>query len=210
MRRGGGPAPPASFPEFLAHSRASGLPPSILLCILLWLALSAYWSWAARSKSEARSSEGVLSRQFHMLLVSAAQLLVFLPVPGLRMRILPDAPWGGIVGVGLCLAGLAFSVAARRALGRNWSGEVTTKVGHTLVTGGPYALVRHPIYTGVFGLYIGTAVASGELHALVGVVLAAIAYARKVPMEEKVLAAEFGDAWTDYRARTKAIIPFAF
>lgn len=190
--------------------RSTGLPPSILLAVAAWLLLSLYWSWAARDKSDARSSETGRSRQFHLLLISAAQLLVLLPVPGLRQRVLPAAPWGGALGVALCLAGLAFSVLARRALGRNWSGEVTAKVGHTLVTGGPYALVRHPIYTGVFGLYIGTAVASGELHALLGVVLAAIAYARKIPMEESVLANEFGAAWTAYRARTKAIIPFVF
>jgi protein-S-isoprenylcysteine O-methyltransferase Ste14 len=105
---------------------------------------------------------------------------------------------------------LWLAVVARRALGRNWSGEVTTKVDHTLVTTGPYALVRHPIYSSVFLLYGGTALASGEVHALVGLGLVIVAYARKIPMEEKVLAAEFGPAWDDYRARTKAIVPYLF
>jgi len=71
-------------------------------------------------------------------------------------------------------------------------------------------VVRHPIYSSAFLMYGGTALASGEIHALVGIALVAFAYARKIPMEEKVLAAEFGPAWADYRARTKAIIPFVF
>lgn len=135
-------------------------------------------------------------------------MLLFFPVPGLRARFLPAAPALGFAGVGLALAGLVLAVVARRALGRNWSGEVTTKVDHALVTHGPYALVRHPIYTAVFAMYLGTALAAGEVHALAGLALVSLAYARKIPMEETVLAAEFGEAWTRYRARTKALIPF--
>jgi protein-S-isoprenylcysteine O-methyltransferase Ste14 len=112
-----------------------------------------------------------------------------------------------VAGVALCAAGLVLAVLARRALGRHWSGEVTAKVDHALVTTGPYAVVRHPIYSSVFVMYGGTAMAAGELHALVGLALLAIAYARKIPMEEEVMDREFGEAWQTYRARTKALIP---
>jgi protein-S-isoprenylcysteine O-methyltransferase Ste14 len=176
----------------------------------MWLALSFYWSFEARNRSEARSSESFASRQLHLALITAGQLLVLFPVPGLRARFLPVAPGFGVIGVALAASGLLLAVVARRALGRNWSGEVTTKVDHTLVTNGPYAVVRHPIYSSAFLMYGGTALASGEIHALVGIALVAIAYARKIPMEEKVLSAEFGPAWKDYRGRTKAIIPFLF
>ena len=196
--------PPASFGEFADRI---GLPPSILLCIALWIALSLYWTYAAKDASRARSSESGASRQFHLLLISLGQLLVLVPVPGLRARFLPVHPAFGIAGVALAFAGVLLAIAARRALGRNWSGEVTTKVDHALVTTGPYAVVRHPIYSSVFLMYGGTALASGEIHALIGLALVVIAYARKIPMEEKVLAAEFGAGWDDYRARTKAIIP---
>jgi protein-S-isoprenylcysteine O-methyltransferase Ste14 len=137
-------------------------------------------------------------------------MLVLLPVPGLRARFLPAAPAYGVLGVALCAAGVVLAVAARRALGRHWSGEVTAKVDHALVTTGPYAVVRHPIYSSVFVMYGGTAIAFGEVHALVGIALLAIAYARKIPMEEAVMSREFGEAWRAYRARTKAIIPGLF
>jgi protein-S-isoprenylcysteine O-methyltransferase Ste14 len=201
---------PNSARDWFANFKTIGLPPSILLCIAMWVALSLYWSFAARTRSEARSSESGASRRFHLLLISLGQLLVFLPFPGLRARFLPAEPLWGAVGVILCAAGLVLAVVARRALGRNWSGEVTTKVDHTLVTNGPYAVVRHPIYSSAFLMYGGTALASGEIHALIGIALVAIAYARKIPMEEKVLAAEFGPAWTTYRNRTKSIVPFLF
>jgi protein-S-isoprenylcysteine O-methyltransferase Ste14 len=211
LSRGRKPTPhPHDFAGWIASFRARGLPPSILLCLAMWLALSFYWSFEARNRSEARSSESFGSRQFHLALITAGQLLVLFPIPGLRARFLPVAPAFGAIGVALAASGLLLAVVARRALGRNWSGEVTTKVDHTLVTTGPYALVRHPIYSSVALLYGGTALASGEVHALVGLALVTIAYARKIPMEEKVLSAEFGPAWTDYRNRTKSIIPFVF
>ena len=201
---------PHSFADWIAHLRAIGLPPSVFTCIVLWVALSLYWSFEARNRSVARSSESTLSRQFHVWMISLGQLLVIFPIPGLRARFLPVAPAFGVIGVALAAAGLLLAVAARRELGRNWSGEVTTKVDHTLVTTGPYRAVRHPIYSSVFLMYGGTALASGEVHALVGLALVIFAYARKIPMEEKVLAAEFGAAWTEYKARTKVIVPFLF
>jgi protein-S-isoprenylcysteine O-methyltransferase Ste14 len=199
---------PHNLAELLANFRSVGLPPAVIVCMLCWVGLSIYWSYAARDRSDARSSESIVSRQFHLALITAGQLLLFVPVRGLRARFLPASPALGILGFGLCVAGLALAVVARRALGSNWSGEVTAKVDHRLVTTGPYAVVRHPIYSSVFCLYVGTAIASGELHALVGVALAALAYARKIPMEEAVLAREFGEEWTRYRARTKALIPY--
>ena len=59
--------------------------------------------------------------------------------------------------------GLAFSVWARVALGRNWSAEVTFKEGHELVASGPYGLVRHPIYTGLLLMGLGTAINYGRV-----------------------------------------------
>ena len=107
-------------------------------------------------------------------------------------------------------AGIFFAVWARRHLGRNWSGEITIKVDHSLVRSGPYRIVRHPIYTAVLGMYAGSALVSGELHALLGLALAAGAYARKVRIEEAVLAGFFGKEYDDYRHATWALVPGLF
>src|SRR5512146_2281340 len=53
-----------------------------------------------------------------------------------------------LLGVGLTILGCSFAIWARLALGSNWSGRPTVKAGHELVVSGPYALTRHPIYTG--------------------------------------------------------------
>ena len=74
----------------------------------------------------------------------------------LNPRVIPriDAlAWTAVV---LCIAGLAFCIWARFTLGRNWSGVVTFKGGHELITRGPYALVRHPIYTGLLTMLAAT------------------------------------------------------
>jgi protein-S-isoprenylcysteine O-methyltransferase Ste14 len=64
---------------------------------------------------------------------------------------------------------MLFSVWARVHIGRNWSGVVTIKEGHELVDTGPYALVRHPIYTGLLVAFIGSAFARGNWSGVLAV-----------------------------------------
>ena len=97
-----------------------------------------------------------------------------------------------------------------RCLGRNWSGAVAIKVDHELIKTGPYRLVRHPIYTAMIGMYLGTAIVSGELHGLLAVALAAYAYWRKTRMEERGLIEAFGPAYEAYRRESWALIPWVF
>src|SRR5438552_12237316 len=79
----------------------------------------------------------------------------------------------GLVGDALALAGLALMLWARVTLGRNWSGGVVLKEDHELIQRGPYAYVRHPIYSGVFLLMLGFAVLKGRISTF-GVVLMVI------------------------------------
>jgi protein-S-isoprenylcysteine O-methyltransferase Ste14 len=117
-----------------------------------------------------------------------------------------------VIAAGLIIeaTGLLLAVWTRRHLGRNWSGEISIKRDHQLVRSGPYHVVRHPIYTALLAMYLGSAVVSGELHALFGLALAAIAYGRKVRLEEAVLAQFFGEEYRDYRRVTWALLPGLF
>jgi protein-S-isoprenylcysteine O-methyltransferase Ste14 len=99
-------------------------------------------------------------------------------------------------------------VWARRRLGRNWSGEVTVKVDHELVRVGPYRRIRHPIYTAAIGMYLGPALVSGRLQGLLSLALVAIAYARKIRQQERVLRAESGAAYQQYRRESHALVPW--
>ena len=105
------------------------------------------------------------------------------------------------------VSGLGLAVWARRCLGKHWSGRITIKAEHELIRGGPYRWVRHPIYSALLAMYFGVAVVSGEWHALLGFVLVAAAYVRKIRIEEANLMQAFGDEYQEYRSATSALIP---
>lgn len=174
----------------------------------LWIVMMAYWSAAARQSAPAKRAESQASRSRHQLLLNLALLLAFLPIPFLRRRWLPDSVWTVVVGLAVQLGAMGLDVWAMRCLGRNWSGAVTIKVDHQLVKRGPYRLVRHPIYTAMIGMYVGTSIVSAELHGLAGVVVAALAYWRKTRMEERGLIEAFGQAYVDYSRESWALIPW--
>jgi protein-S-isoprenylcysteine O-methyltransferase Ste14 len=67
--------------------------------------------------------------------------------------------------------------------------------------------VRHPIYSALLGAYASIAMVSGEVHALVGLVLICLAYWRKIRLEEQVLGGLFGESYSEYRDRVSAVIP---
>src|SRR5271154_2768146 len=155
----------------------------MLVSVVEWVVLILYWNAAAKKASPAKSSESRGSRRVHELLMNVALLLVIFPVPGLRQRFLPDLLVVVWMGLAIQTASGALGIWARRILGRHWSGEITIKVDHQLIRSGPYRWVRHPIYTAWLGMFAGTAVVSGEVHALLGLALVAFAYWRKIQLE---------------------------
>ena len=193
------------MPIHLPHVRLS-VP--ILFSLAEWSVFSLYWSAAARHASPAKSAESRPSRRVHELLVNLALLLVVFPFPGLpSRRFLPGGPY--VAWAGLCIqtASGVLGVWARRHLGPYWSGEIAIKADHRLIQSGPYRFVRHPIYTAMLGMFAGTAVVSGELHALLGLAIAVFAYWRKIRLEEANLRKAFGAAYDAYRRATGSLVP---
>ena len=179
----------------------------------LWAAWAFYWWWTAVDVKETARREPFFSRVLHLgpMLVAAAILWSpRLNMLGLDARFMPWAPWEFWVGVIVTLAGLAFAVWARRHIGRNWSAIVTLKQDHELVTSGPYALVRHPIYTGLLLGFLGSAIALGQWRGLLAVAIVYLSLLRKYRLEERWMHERFGVAYDAYRARVKALVPFLF
>jgi protein-S-isoprenylcysteine O-methyltransferase Ste14 len=187
--------------ETVAHSW------TLYASVALWVAFSAYWSAAAQSVSPVRSAESRRSRGFHMLLLNGSMLLIYISLPGLGGRFVPDTQLVHIIGIAIQAAFVLFAFWARRHLGRNWSGDVTVKVDHELVRTGPYRRIRHPIYTAMFGMYAGAAIAVGEVHSLVALGILMLAYWRKIGLEETALRGEFGSVYDDYRRHSWAVVP---
>lgn len=177
------------------------------ISVLLWGAFSVYWSYAAKDSKATQSSESFWSRQFHVIWVNIAVLILVMPVPGLTRRFLPENPWLIYPGLAIQAAFIALAVWSRRHLGSNWSGEVRIASEHQLVRSGPYRFIRHPIYTALLGMYVGTMLVSGEIHAPIALALVILAYWRKIRMEEEILGETFGAEFQDYRRETWALVP---
>lgn len=182
----------------------------IWLSGLGWLAFNFYWGAAAKNSSKAKKSESAESRRVHQYLLLSGLLFLFVTVPGLRWRFLPLVWFVPVAGLVLQAACGAFGVWARRHLGAHWSGEITIKEEHRLIRSGPYRLVRHPMYTAWLGMYAGPAIVSGEAHALLGLLLAVVAYWRKIRLEEAVLIEGFGAEYAAYRRQTWKLLPGLF
>lgn len=184
--------------------------PRMLVSATLWLLFLLYWGAAARNVAPTKSAESPASRAVHTRLLNLSLLLLFLPVPGLRTRFVPLTNPVVAAGLALQAASIMFAIWARRHLGRNWSGAVAVAVDHQVVRSGPYRVVRHPIYSAMLGMYLGTGLVSGELHALLALGVVTAAYARKIPLEERTLGEVFGTEYEAYRRQTWALIPGLF
>jgi protein-S-isoprenylcysteine O-methyltransferase Ste14 len=178
----------------------------------LWIAWLVYWRISAAGVKVVRRRESALSRAAHLVPLAIAGLLLWIPtIAGggiLFQRFMPQtlvSYWSGTL---LLALGLAFSVWARVYLGRNWSATVTVKEDHELIRGGPYALVRHPIYSGLLLAFIGSAIARTEWRGVLAVLIVLVALWRKLRLEERFMSETFGDEYRRYREHTAALIPY--
>jgi protein-S-isoprenylcysteine O-methyltransferase Ste14 len=187
-----------------------------LIAAAAWCVLVVVWiiGYAARARRphrpRARSHLTVQVPAACLLIVCFA-LLLNAHSYNLRMQVTPASVALGALGDALVLAGLGFAIWARVVLGHNWSGLVMmVREGHQLVQDGPYAIVRHPIYTGLIAAILGTALTLGTLASWIAVASGLAGILLRVDVEERLMASEFGDAHAAYRAKTRKLIPFVW
>jgi protein-S-isoprenylcysteine O-methyltransferase Ste14 len=182
--------------------------PVVTVC---WGVFFVVWVLAAIFTKRTVYSESGAQRLRYMLPIVIGWFLLFrgrrLPSP-FNIHIIPQIDVILVVAAMLCVGGVSFCLWARAVLGRNWSGTVTLKENHELIVRGPYRLVRHPIYTGLMAMIIGTWLELGHIAGLIGVILVFISLWIKLSSEEQVMLRQFPDQYPAYRERVKQIIPF--
>ncbi len=173
-----------------------------------WVVWVASWIAAARWADPAaqRPAPGTASLYRIATVVGVVLLVDPFERPGAVWRLGVGIDW---VLVGLALAGLLFTWWARLHLGRLWSSSVTQKAGHRVIDTGPYAIVRHPIYTGLIAAIFATALVKGTLSGIAGAMVITFAFWIKARLEERFLSEQLGaDAYDSYRRRVPMLVPF--
>jgi protein-S-isoprenylcysteine O-methyltransferase Ste14 len=181
---------------------------------VMWMAFLVYWRFMSANVKGTQRLEPAPSRIFRLILFLLAIALLFLPAstlplfPWLCWTPVATNQWTFFGGVTLTVAGLLFSIWARHHLGRNWSLAVTLKDDHELIVTGPYALVRHPIYTGLLVGFLGTAIAIMQIRGILALISILIALWTKIRMEERLMREHFGAKYDIYSRRVSALVPF--
>lgn len=187
-----------------------------MICFLAlrgaWAALVLVWLVGAAYAKPQQRATGPLARTASFAAILLGFFLVgsdwgpaWLSGPPLLGR-----PWAPCAGAALTVLGCAFAIWARLALGSNWSGRPTVKVNHELVMEGPYALTRHPIYSGILLAAIGTALADLEWRRVIGIGILMLSLLWKIRQEERLMAETFPGSYPAYRRRVKRLVPGIF
>ena len=186
------------------------MPAPFLIIQAAWIAFCVYWIWAARNQKRVQKREPPLARLLHVAFLVCGFVLLYAEDPRfgvLNHRFLPDREWIAMLGAVLTVSGVAFAIWARRHIGKNWSAQVTIRKEHELIRTGPYAHIRHPIYTGLLLAVAGTAIAIGEYRAIVAFAVIALGFVVKARREELFLSTQFGPAFDGYRRQTGFFLP---
>lgn len=112
------------------------------------------------------------------------------------------------VVIALLIGSVWLTGAAVRTLGEQWAVSARLIEGHHLITNGPYAFVRNPIYTAMSGMLLATGLAFGYwMQFLIGVGVFVIGLVIRIRSEEKLLRGAFGEEFEEYARRVPAVLP---
>jgi protein-S-isoprenylcysteine O-methyltransferase Ste14 len=183
---------------------------SNLIILACWIIFIVYWIISAQRAKAIAEKQSILSALAHRIPLGFSYfLLVFRrPPPPMNLRLIPDVDWALAIGVLVCGLGLFMTIWARWTLAGNWSSDVTFKEGHELIRTGPYGFVRHPIYTGLLVMCLGTAIEVGRLRCWLALPLMAAAFWIKLKQEERLMLRHFPDEYPAYQKQVKALVPF--
>ena len=186
----------------------------VQFALACWVLLGSTWVVLAFGTKRRAKGQSAWPAVRTILLVALVGILFYFGARGAFTD--PSTPiWlsSGLIGAFgdiVVLSGLVLSVWSRMTLGGNWSGIVELKEEHELITSGPYRYVRHPIYSGMLLMVLGSAIIYGHASGFLVLIMVAISLWVKSFYEERLLSEHFQKDYPDYKARTKMLIPYLF
>ena len=191
---------------FFAHRARLGL-------VLVFVALSAAGTFVCPQvgtfeKGEKRTGMPLL----YVWIAVSLVISIWYPYGDRRGYLLLPASldWLRYAGLALVAAGMGFRMSSALWLGRQFSGYVAIQKEHQLVQTGPYAVIRHPMYTGLIVVYAGLGLVFRSWLALAGVAMTIAFVLVRIRQEERLLAEHFGAVFEEYRRRTSRLLPRIF
>ena len=155
-----------------------------------------------------REGRGMFAIRFVGFFILIALLVFYALNPSwMQALLIPFPPWLRWLGFFLGLTSLALMAWTQVELGTQWSAQLQLREEHHLVTTGPYARVRHPMYTSMFGWGMALALVTAHWIFVVLAVLAIAGLIARVPREEQMMIEEFGEEYKAYRQRTGRFFP---
>jgi protein-S-isoprenylcysteine O-methyltransferase Ste14 len=176
-----------------------------------WIVGFAFWAVASIASKHTMRRQSHSSELGQGGIAGAGFVLLFnqqIYLGPLDWRLIPNSTSMAYVGFVAVVVGLGVMTWSRIALGRNWSAAVTIKKDHELVMSGPYAIVRHPLYSGVLLAMLGTALSFGTVRGFVAFLFTFGGWWLKSRTEERFMVKQFGARYRQYQQQSKALIPY--
>jgi protein-S-isoprenylcysteine O-methyltransferase Ste14 len=159
----------------------------------------------------AREREGFWARAveglFSLLFIALVLQVCFLRGSLVRKFAFPAPLWLRWTGLGLGITSVGLFAWTHVTLGRFWSTCLQLRPDHRLITAGPYARIRHPMYSAIVGWMMSLGLVAGNWIPLVFAALAALNFILRIQPEEKMMLQQFGDEYRAYMKRTGRLLP---
>jgi protein-S-isoprenylcysteine O-methyltransferase Ste14 len=158
-----------------------------------------------------REGVGLFAIRFVMLFVLMVILVLYaIHHPWIVALDFNLAAWLRWVGFAIGLLSIILTFWTEIALGRQFSPQLQLRQQHQLITSGPYAYVRHPLYTALDAFGFSLALVSANWYFVAIFMLSLVGLAFRVPKEERMMQEQFGEAYSAYSQKTGRFLPKLF
>jgi protein-S-isoprenylcysteine O-methyltransferase Ste14 len=183
---------------------------ALILVFVCWISFALLFVFRKKphkteeAKRDSVAKWGILLQSCGFALVGSVHRAYWWPFPAAKNGEIALAA----AAVALALASDLWCMRAIQVLGKQWTYEARVIKGHELITSGPYAVVRNPIYLGMFGLMVATGLVFTTWWALLAaIVVFLIGNQVRIRAEERLLRETFGSQFDDYASRVPAFFP---